>query len=101
VLHDQVQSEGWVLVTHGGAYTELHHDAEGLATYVVVNCGAKIWVPKGPKPSVSIRTRTELFEALDNFVDRGHKKLDSTLGGSVLLEPGDILYVFLLPLLPC
>jgi hypothetical protein len=99
VLHDQVRSEGWVLVTHGGAYTELHHDAEGFATYVVVNHGAKIWVPKGPKPSTSIHTRVDLFEALDHFFDRGHKKPDDTLGGSMLLEPGDVLYAFIPPLL--
>jgi hypothetical protein len=57
VLNVQVWSEGWVLVTHGGAYTQCHHDAEGLATYIVANCRVKIWVPTCPNPNASIRTR--------------------------------------------
>jgi hypothetical protein len=100
VLHNQVWSENWVLVTHGRAYTQLHHDAAGLATYVIVNCGAKIWVPSGPPPSTSITTRQELFDAFDLLFLKGCKRPDlERSGGSILLEPGDVLYMFIVTII--
>jgi hypothetical protein len=91
MLVDQVGSEGWVLVTHGGAFTHLHHDAEGLATYVVMNCGAKIWVPISPNFTSPPRDIPQLFSDVDDFVSSTSRDQNSGVGGCILLEAGDIL----------
>jgi hypothetical protein len=94
VSHDQIRSENWVLVTHGGAYTALHHDAEGLATYVAVNCGAKIWVPSRPKPNAKIVYNEDLTLACDDLFAKDLKRSTAKRSaGSLLLEPGDVLQV--------
>lgn len=75
---------------HSGAYMPTHHDAEGLATYVITNCRAKIWVLMRPKLSASICDQDDLFDAFELLFDKGDKT-DHSLGGCILLEPGDIL----------
>jgi hypothetical protein len=91
MLVDQAGSEGWVLVTHGGAFTHLHHDAEGLATYVVMNCGAKIWVPISPESTSPPPDLRYLFSNMDHFIMDNDDGKKSGVGGCILLEAGDIL----------
>jgi hypothetical protein len=91
VLHDQFKSQAWVLVTHGGAYTEVHHDAEGAATFMVMTCGAKVWVPCEPNLDGWDHTRADLHARMERFALEECEKPEKHTGGSVLLEAGDVL----------
>jgi hypothetical protein len=43
VRFDSQRMMNWVLVTKAGYYTFVHHDSNGLLTWVMVLTGSKIW----------------------------------------------------------
>jgi hypothetical protein len=88
VLDDQVRSGGWVLVTHGGFISHCHHDAEGLGTFMIINCGAKLWAIHEPQPDTPASSKREMFKHFDKLFDEGE---DGHVTETILLERGDIL----------
>ena len=89
VLEDQLRSSGWVLAAHGGFMTHFHHDAEGFGTFMVFNCGAKIWALCEPRLQSTVLTREELFENLDSITQE--ESLEGHVVGTLILERGDVL----------
>jgi hypothetical protein len=73
------------------AFTWLHHNAEGLAMYVVMNCGTKIWVPISPESTSCLPDLHHLFSNRDHFVMDNDDGQKSGVGVCILLEAGDIL----------
>lgn len=43
VRFDSQRMMNWVLMTKAGFYTFIHHDSNGLLTWVMVLAGSKIW----------------------------------------------------------
>ncbi|THH16202.1 hypothetical protein EW146_g4404 [Bondarzewia mesenterica] len=79
----------WVLVTMGGYVTFPHHDAEGLATFIGVRDGAKIWTIYAPKEDRL--QRTDWLEYQTKIMSSGYgdfKYLQHTQGYNVLLTEG-------------
>lgn len=98
--YDMWRQQNWELHTHGGFLTYPHHDAAGLCTYVYVESGAKLWCFFRPNMTLSQpKTRGQLFRSMDNMCGfGGYDKHEQA--GTVLLEPGDILYDLILILHP-
>jgi hypothetical protein len=93
VLEDQVRTSGWVLAAHGGFMTHFHHDAEGFGTFIINNCGAKIWALSEPHLETPTTTREDLYKKFDMLVlqDEPDVALKHNVAGTLLLEHGDIL----------
>ena len=87
VLDDQIRSGGWVLATHGGFITRCHHDAEGFGTFMIFNCGAKLWAIHGLQTDAPTSSKHKLFKHFDKFFD----EKEHSVIGTILLERGDIL----------
>jgi hypothetical protein len=43
IRFDSQRMMNWVLITKAGFYTFVHHDSNGLLTWVMVSTGSKIW----------------------------------------------------------
>ena len=55
----------WDLLTHGGFHTWPHHDASGMATWILMRTGCKIWCPLIPNlPHKDDLTQHDLFPAM-------------------------------------
>lgn len=62
IAMDQLKLGQWILITHGGFITHIHHDAAGLATWICVQGGGlKIWAIVVPKVTATHRTRENIF----------------------------------------
>ena len=92
LLEDQVRTSGWVLASHGGFITHCHHDAEGFGTYVIFNCGAKIWALSEPQLESPVPTREELYRKFDTLILQDEEpSFERHVAGTILLEHGDVL----------
>jgi hypothetical protein len=103
-LSDQVDSGSWVIATHGGFLTPPHHDAEGLCTFMIVSCGAKIWaildpdsIPRAKEAGdkgAHRQTREGLWVEMDKIFEpeTNQEGLDHVTS-TIVLEPGDVLCV--------
>lgn len=58
----------WTLLHHGGFFTYPHHDANGLATWIIPEAGFKFWGILRPKGLTGYETR-------ESYVDLMHKSL--------------------------
>lgn len=84
---DTISPLQWVLLCHGGFYTEYHHDGEGTGTYVWVHTGRKDWVYFRPRASgtlAEIQMRVKKCMMLDGKDGTCYR---------IELRPGDILRV--------
>jgi hypothetical protein len=91
VTGDSEKVRGWDLLTHGGFLTYPHHDACGLATYVTVRSGKKIWAYLDT-PNGSTQSRQALFKDWDKiFVSTIELKVPDGKMGTVVLGEGDTL----------
>ena len=91
VSTDVDRVRGWDLLTHGGFVTYPHHDASGLATFVNVRSGSKIWAYIDT-PGSSQKTLEEIAPMWDEIfsdnIELAFKKYNI---GVLLLKPGDTL----------
>lgn len=87
---DAYKSLHWDLFTHAGFHTWPHHDASGMATWVYIRHGCKIWCPLVPRLA---RDRTlnieDLFNCMHHIL-RPPPHLEYQ-------EHADAFYMFLLP----
>lgn len=91
VSGDSEKIRGWDLMTHGGFLTYPHHDARGMATYVTVRSGKKIWGYLDTVGSASA-SRESLFAEWDKiFVGNVELKVPNVPLGTVVLGRGDTL----------
>lgn len=91
---DSIKLRRWALMASGGFVTHIHHDANGLSTWVSVTVGAKLWtffrcVHQEP---------SRIFQARKKLATFGHSDNPSCLQedfelGTVLLTPGNVLCV--------
>ena len=92
IRSDTFEFRAWGLITTAGFWTDVHHDANGAATWTTVSCGAKIWVLLTPKENVPTQLVQSYVEAI-----RMHQLDDPTVlqehfhVTSILLEPGAAL----------
>lgn len=87
--YDIQRMRHWALMANGGFVTHPHHDAHGLATWVAVTTGAKMWT---------------LFRAKSGRIDDVEKVLttlaiarDEECPGAIPLVDVDVVTVPLLP----
>lgn len=82
---------GWDLLTHGGFLTYPHHDPCGLATYVTLRSGTKIWGFLDTVGSSST-SRESLLADWDNMARRTMSVgVPNAPLGTVVLRRGDTL----------
>lgn len=85
-------SQGWRLVTHPGFVTFPHHDCCGMGTYVIGNCGAKIWGVIRPKRDIcpnSLKNLGSIFRLATTLDNQGIFS-DADVA-TVCLEEGDVM----------
>lgn len=91
---DSVRLRRWALMASGGFVTHVHHDANGLCSWVTVATGSKLWTYfrcKHNDPEQVSAARLALAEfdrASDISMLEEHFEL-----GTVLLTPGVVLQV--------
>ena len=82
----------WALATSGGFWTDVHHDANGAATWVTVSSGAKIWVLLRHKQNDARSVMKALAVASTIPLDDDPRKLEEFFDvSSILIEPGSVL----------
>lgn len=96
IRFDQIRTQSWDLISHGGFLTWPHHDANGLCTFMQVQSGMKIWGMLDLKPPAAGETpggRSEVMEWHKAVVEENDAYLNATEGYNVFLEAGDFMYV--------
>lgn len=61
VEQDVLRLMSWALLSGRGAFSFAHHDASGLATWVTIKLGTKIWCYLQPR-SKDVKAVTDLVE---------------------------------------
>ncbi|KAI9452333.1 hypothetical protein HD554DRAFT_2043720 [Boletus coccyginus] len=91
ITGDSEKIRGWDLLTHGMFLTYSHHDACGLATYMTVRSGVKIWAIADTTKSTS-SSRESLFAEWDKmFMRTMDMKVPNVSLGTVVIRVGDTL----------
>ncbi|KII91448.1 hypothetical protein PLICRDRAFT_173297 [Plicaturopsis crispa FD-325 SS-3] len=97
---DQTKLGQWILLTHAGFLTHIHHDAAGLATWVSVQGGSlKIWAIVVPKVTAMHHDRDSIFERFGETLEeavRWAKVMEEEDIADVywtFLEPGQTLFM--------
>lgn len=92
MTHDVWRMLNWILLTMGGFVTYPHHDAEGLATYVGVRDGAKIWTIYAPQEDNMTREEWLTYQTrMMSSGDRDFAYLDHAEGYNILLTADQYL----------
>lgn len=82
----------WILLHHAGFLTYPHHDANGLATIIVPEHGAKFWGIMRPKHYTGQETREEFLDLIESSMsydqDQYQAQADIFI---VFAQPGDIM----------
>lgn len=91
ILYDMWRAQGWDILSHGGFFTDFHHDASGLSTFVFPRSGSKIWAYARIKLDCSPKERKDLFNLFEEILEDSEHRSPSVVMGSVLIEEGDIL----------
>ena len=92
ILYDMWRGQGWDIITHGGFFTYVHHDASGAVTFVTPRSGEKIWGIVKAKKKNSPDNREDPFEVFDDILDESSPPSEEKFViGTILLEEGDML----------
>ncbi|KAI0739768.1 hypothetical protein C8Q80DRAFT_1124104 [Daedaleopsis nitida] len=86
---DMERMRHWALMANGGFVTHLHHDTHGLATWVAVTSGGKMWT--------LVRPRSGDAADVEELLIKIAEAPDETCPGAIPLDKVDIATVPLLP----
>ena len=87
--YDILRMRHWALMANGGFLTHTHHDAHGLATWVSVTCGGKMWT--------LFRPRSGKIEDVEPVLRKMAESRDETYPGAIPKGKVDVATVPLLP----
>jgi hypothetical protein len=94
VLADQIAAQDWMLLTHGGYFTEIHCDGSALCTWTRIDVGCKIWAFHDVKTTIPPTSRQDWWNEIDDmFAQYGNheKYCPEGLVATVVLERGDLM----------
>ncbi|KII90905.1 hypothetical protein PLICRDRAFT_28797 [Plicaturopsis crispa FD-325 SS-3] len=87
---DQTKLGQWLLLSHAGFLTFVHHDAAGLGTWVAPQGGSvKVWAIVVPKVTAMHDTRAKIFERFGETLEEPAEWAKMSTGHS--LSPGKCL----------